>query len=852
MSKNLQRLLNFKIFQARLGLFWERLWQASFWPTMVSGVVVFAALSGLLGSLPGYIRFVLLGLAVVVLLVSLKQLIKLRWPSQAEALRRLEKQSGLSHRPVTAWHDDLSDHGGDAQTQIIWQAHKKRQHEMFSNLKSGIPRSNWMYLDPWAGRFTLALLLLVTVVLNGQNWRYELAGLAGKAPAKAVQTASLDAWISPPAYTRKPPLLLTSAGFKKSVSENDDIIVPEGSWLKVRVNNVAEFSLVLSKPLEDGGPGEILQTIVSKPDEDKQFAEETVVLKRPVHIALWYENKTQSQWKIVLIPDVIPVVEIEGIPQITPTGGFAIPWKVSDDYGVTSLKGSLTLVDKNPLQDNSSKAKALKKKSLPLQYDPPVFSAALPRLNPKKASGRAFQDLTSHPWAGQQVQLVMSAKDQTGQVGQSGKIVFLLPERRFSKPIARALVEQRRKLVETPVDKFKVVKTLAAMMAWPQGLIKKSGTYLGLRTLATRLHRAKTRKQIKVSVKEFWKLALAIEDGDLSEARRNLEAARRALQKALREGADPKKIAELTENLKKALNEYMAALTRQMQQVGAKNSQQQNGLQQNGREIRARDLQKMMDKIENLAKSGAHDAAQEMLSQLENILKNLNPGLAQKPMDRQRTPPEARSLEELTELMRKQRELMDKTFAMPDEDNSNKKSGKSKPGDGEDQQQNGKPGDQLVTQQDQLQNMLGKLMDRMSKNGLPSPRSLEQAKRAMRDATRALKNGRKGSALGMQGNAMQGLRKGAEAMAKEMMQRGVGDEGNYGRHSESGGDRNDPLGRPMPRSGADFGPDKNILPKESEIMRARDIMNDLRSRSNDRQRPKIELDYLQRLLDGLF
>jgi len=85
-----------------------------------------------------------------------------------------------------------------------------------------------------------------------------------------------------------------------------------------------------------------------------------------------------------------------------------------------------------------------------------------------------------------------------------------------------------------------------------------------------------------------------------------------------------------------------------------------------------------------------------------------------------------------------------------------------------------------------------------------------------------------------------------------MMQRGVGDEGNYGRHSESAGNRSDPLGRPMPRNGADFGPDKNILPKESEIMRARDIMNDLRNRSNDRQRPKIELDYLQRLLDGLF
>ena len=847
MSENPQRILNFKIFLARLGLFWEGLWQASFWPQMIVGVVVLAVLSGLLGWLPDYLRFALLGLAGLALLYSFRLLIKQRWPSRAAGLRRVEKKSELSHRPITAWHDDLADPEGDERTQMIWQAHRKRQHEQFSKLKSGLPRSNWMKLDPWAWRFTLALLLLVTVVLNGHNWRHEVAGLAGSPAVKVTEVISLDAWISPPAYTRKAPILLTSAGFRKSAVGGHEITVPEGSRLKVRVNNVAGFSVTLSKQLQDGGPGETLERVVAKPKNDRRFAEANVVLKRPVHVALHYENKMQAEWNIALIPDDHPVVAITGKLQITPTGGFAIPWLVSDDYGVAALSGTLKRVE-------ATKGKALQQaeKNKPLSYPPPVFSAALPRLNPKKVKGRAFQDLSSHPWAGQQVQLVLSAKDQAGQTGYSNKIVFQLPERQFSKLIARALVEQRRKLVEAPADKFKVVKSLAAMMAWPEGLIKKSGTYLGLRTLATRLHRAKTRKQLKQSVKELWQLALVIEEGDLSESRRKLEAARRALQKALREGASPEKIAELTKNLKDALNEYMQALVRKMQQAQANSQMQQNGLRQNGREIRARDLQKMMENIENLAKSGAHDAAQEMLSQLENILKNLNPGLAQKPMDPQRTPPEARSLEELAELMRKQQELMDKTFAMPDQKNGDKKTGKMQKNKDGDLQQSRKPGDELATQQEQLKNMLGKLMEQMSKNGLSAPRSLEQARRAMQDAQRALKNGQKGPALGMQGNAMQGLRKGAEKMAKDMMQRGQGDEGNFGRHSESAGDRNDPLGRPMPRNGADFGPDKNILPKESEIMRARDIMNALRSRSNDRQRPKIELDYLRRLLDGLF
>lgn len=841
MEQNPQRILSFKIIQAKLGLLWEQLWQASFWPTMITGIGLLVVFSGLLALLPVYLRLGILVLAVLALLYSCRPLFRLRWPSQKQALRRIETKSHLSHRPVTAWHDNLADSGVDAQSQAIWKLHKKRQQEQFSALKTGVPRSNWMYLDPWAGRFTLAILLLVTLVLNGQNWRFELSRLAGESTLKTVQQITLDAWISPPTYTRKPPLLLTSEAFKKTLEKGEGLVVPEGSKLKIRINGVSNFSVVLSKQLENGEPGEELETVSAKPENETGFSEATVILKRPVHVAIKYQDNIHASWKIALIPDDAPVVEITAKLSITPTGGFAVPWKVSDDYGVSVLGGTITLIKRT--------GKAVVRG---LKYDPPIFSASLPRLNPKQAKGRAFQDLTAHPWAGRQVELVMSATDQAGKIGLSRKVAFKLPERDFRKPLARVLVEQRRKLVENPDNKRKIVKSMAAFMAWPEGILKKSGTYLGWRKVVKGLYRAKSDDQIKASVAEMWKLALAIEDGDLSEARRKLEAARRALQKALKDGASPAEIAKLTKNLKDALNKYMQAMARQMQQAQANKKAQQNGLQQNGRQIRGRDLQKMMDQIENLAKSGANDAAQEMLSQLENILKNLQPSLAQNPMAPQRTPPEAKSLEELTKMMRKQQELIDKTFKMPEQKFGRKVQDKKQNRKSGNKKQGANFGKELTTQQDQLKSMLGKLMEQMEKNGLPAPRSLEQAKRAMRDASRALKNGQKGPALGMQGNAMQGLRKGAETMAKDMMQRGQGDDGNFGKHNETAGNQNDPLGRPMPRDGAEFGPNKDMLPKESEIMRARDIMRALRSRSNDRRRPKVELDYLQRLLDGLF
>jgi uncharacterized protein (TIGR02302 family) len=848
MSENPQRVLKFKVFQARLGLIWEQLWQALFWPVMIVGLTLLAVFSGFLVMLPYGIRLVVLAITGLVFLYSLRRLFLLHWPDEAAALGRVEQRSDVSHRPVTAWFDELAGGDGDEQTKALWQAHKKRQHEQFSNLKAGVPRSNWMYLDHGGWRFTLALLLLVSVVLSGGDWRRQIARVASSQTiaAKPVDVA-LDAWISPPAFTRKAPVLLTSVAKKAAIARGEAIVVPEGSILKVRVNGVREISIVVSQQTGAGTAGDVLETLIAKAGaNDDDVVEKRLKLQRPVFISVQYDGKSQADWKISLIPDASPMVEVVGDISTTPTGGFSVPWRASDDYGIASLKGVLSLAKQPDLKNDG-------KKGQPLKYDPPKFQISMSRINPKKAKGRAFQDLTAHPWAGQKVHLVLVAKDQAGQMGKSKVLKFVLPQRRFSKPLARALVEQRRRLVENPNNKKGIIRVLVALMAWPQGVIKKSGNYLGLRIVTRQLYRAQSDQQLKATVAEIWKLALQIEEADLSATRKALEEARRALQKALAQGASKEKIAELTAKLKKALDSYMAAMERQMQKALANQQNSPNGLQQQrGKEIRARDLQKMMDNIENLAKSGANDAAQEMLSQLENILKNLNPNQARQEMAPQRTPPEAKMLEELTRMMRKQRELMDKTFKMKDQKPGRKKSGQRQKNGRGDKKQGNKLGNKLGDQQQKLKNLLGKMMQQMQDGGMKMPRSLKQARRAMEKASKALKDGEKGSALGMQGNAMQGLRKGAETMANDLRQRGKGEEGNFGEHGESNANRNDPLGRPRPRDSADLGPEENILPKEREIMRAQDIMRSLRQRSNDRQRPKYELQYLERLLDGLF
>jgi hypothetical protein len=85
-----------------------------------------------------------------------------------------------------------------------------------------------------------------------------------------------------------------------------------------------------------------------------------------------------------------------------------------------------------------------------------------------------------------------------------------------------------------------------------------------------------------------------------------------------------------------------------------------------------------------------------------------------------------------------------------------------------------------------------------------------------------------------------------------MMQQGQGQQGNQGRNGEARGDDRDPLGRPMPSRGEDYGPKEDMLPSEMAIQRAREILEMLRARAGEQGLPRFEKDYIDRLLRGLY
>ena len=81
---------------------------------------------------------------------------------------------------------------------------------------------------------------------------------------------------------------------------------------------------------------------------------------------------------------------------------------------------------------------------------------------------RSTVDFSAHPWAGAKVRMTLVARDEAGQEGRSEPVEVTLPQRTFTKPLAKALVEQRRKLVMDVDDRRKVQLAMDALMIEPE------------------------------------------------------------------------------------------------------------------------------------------------------------------------------------------------------------------------------------------------------------------------------------------------------------------------------------------------------------------------------------------------
>ncbi|RWG81223.1 TIGR02302 family protein [Mesorhizobium sp.] len=838
----------------RASMILERGWPLLLPLAVVAGLFLSVSWLGLFQRLPDLARIGLLVLFSISGLAALYPLRFFRIPSAAEVDRRIEAANELLHSPVQVQSDRPS--GAESLfSQALWREHQKRMAERLSSLGADRPRTSVPDYDRWGLRALVGLLFVTAFAFSFGPFGGRISDGFVASAARDTVPPRIDAWVTPPAYTGKPPLFLTADVNQAAQTFS----VPQGSDISLRVTGgTGEETLSYAdtngndRAIEPAAPKGLAPAATQPGPKVRQFSGK---LNSNGTLTLKSGEDDLGHWAFAIIPDKPPTIRFVGEPKRAVNGAIELNYQIDDDYGAASAKAVFELSD--PPQANAH----------PL-YGQPDMPLTLPRRGGKANAAKTTKDLTEHVWAGSTIKLTLSATDDAGHTATSETKTLVMPERPFSNPLARAVIEQRRLLALDTNAKPRVLDLMDAITLRPEDTFDNMSHYLAIMSAKSRLKLSETDDQLRNEVGYLWEIALGIEEGNLSAAERRLRQAQQALQDALKNGASDEEIEKAMKELREAMNQFLQEFAQRAQQNP--NAPQ---MQQNGRELRQSDINRMMDEIENLAKSGDRDRAQQLLSELQDMMNNLQAGRQQQAGEQDSEM--RQQMDKLGEIMRRQQEMMNDTFRLDQMQRGQRQRGANrdeqlgedgergqaedgqKPGPGDDRDPLGRPGmspkdladalKQLQEGQGQLQSELDKLKKGLEGMGMEPNEGFGEAGKSMGDAERALGEADGDQAVGHQGRALEALRRGAKEMMKQM-QAMQGDQGG----SEQGGRQQDadrdPLGRPRATKGPDDGNSVKV-PDEIDVQRARQILEAIRKRLGNALSPDIERSYLERLLE---
>ena len=854
----------------RFGLFAERVTRG-FWPVWSILFVAFAAFAfGAPEALPLELLWAGLALLAGGLVWSIwRGLSQFQMPTHAEALDRLDRT--MAGRPITALIDAPAIGGDDPATRSVWEAHLARMAEKVREARAPAPDLKISDRDPYGLRFVAATAFAMALLFGVAGRVQDMDDLL-VTPGQAVASGpSWEGWIEPPLYTGLPSLYLNDI-------TRESFDAPLGSRVSIRLYGEVG-SLSLRQSVSDA-------TSDAAPDAPSQ----DFTLDQSGEIAI--DGPNGRAWQISILADQPPAIVMVGELEGIPPGQMGLTFTATDDFGIATARVEIAL----------DPANADRRHGLAIDPEPRealVLDLPLP-FNGSRAEFTEIlvEDLSEHPFANLPVTITLSATDDAGQMGQSSEAITRLPGRRFFDPVANALIEQRRDLLWSRENAGRTAQILRAITHRPEGAFDDEGAYLMARSAIRRLESGvdSISGTLRDEVAELlWNAAIELEEGDLSDALERLRRAQDRLSEAMRQGASDEEIAQLMDELREAMDDYM----RQLAQNAEPQDTDERDQSGETMEMSMNDIDEMLRRIEELMQQGRMAEAQEMLDALRQMMENMQ--ITQGEGGEGPQSPGQEAMEGLQDTLRGQQGLSDESFqdlqdqfnpGRPGQQGQQSQQGQQQgqqPGQqggqpqgqgqqGEPQQgQNGQgqgsqpspldgdnqgegaggenDGRSLAERQRdlrrQLQEQAQNLPGTNSEEGREAQDMLDQAGRAMDEAAEALERGDLADALDSQSEAMEALREGMGQLGEALAQDQSGEEPGQG---QAQGDMapsqpmQDPLGRAAGNAGS-LGTEEDFERREEAFRRARDLMDELRRRSAEQERPDVELEYLRRLLD---
>lgn len=813
------------------GLWAERLTRA-FWPVWTVVLAVYAVLA--LGLADGLPQMWFSGLAAAAVVLALGFLWRgLRGfapPRHTEAMARLD--ATMPGRPLAALADTQAIGATDPASAAVWAAHVARMATRAANARAPAPDLNLTRRDPYALRY-LALHLALVALIFGSAGR--MAGLTGFGPQGAQALAAgpvWEGWVRPPPYTGKPALYLNDITAPA-------LELPQGSRVVLRFYG------------EPGALG-VTETVSDAPlpQTAAQGAEFTVTRHGRIEIT----GPNGRGWDVGVLRDLPPTVRVVAPPERESDGSMKVPFEAADDFGVVAGQAVITLDLAAVDRRHGLTADPEPREAITLDLPMPFTGTRT------EIAETLLDDLSKHPFANLPVQIRLTAQDAPGQTGQSDPLATELPGKRFFDPLAAAVAEARRDILWTLINASRSAQVLRAVTHLPENFVRNERAFLRLRVAIRQMEGDLTAESRDTLADELWEIALLLEQGDLASALERLKRAQDRLDEAMKNGASESEIAELMQELRDALDNYMRQLAEESERDPDQQMSDMQGMQMSGDQ-----LQELLDKLQELMEQGRMAEAQELMEMLRQLMENMQVTQGQ---GGQGGEGQGR-MRDLADTLREQQGLSDEAFrdlqggqqpGQQGEQGQGQQPGQ-RPGQGQGQGQgegaDGEGGERsLADRQRDLRGRLralgqSELPGDGTERGQSGRRSLDRAQRSMDGAEQALRDGDLPRALDRQAEAMEALREGmrdfGEALAEERRQNGgQGDGERFGNADPTG--RRDPLGRQPGQMGR-IGTDEEMLQGEDPYRRALDLLQELRRRSGDLGRTEEERDYLRRLLD---
>ncbi|GBR10936.1 DUF4175 domain-containing protein [Acetobacter oeni] len=520
-------------------------------------------------------------------------------PTGAAADQRIEQASGLRNRPLASLTDRSAGIGSGA----LWSAYQSRLVAALGPLRTGWPQLRFASGDPWRAALLLVPAVVIAAALAGSHapGRIE-AGFVPGWDDPDVPMPHVEAWITPPAYAPSAPVFLSQTGSPGATAPGS---VPQGAVLTATVTGLHG-----APELSGHLGGQTLKALDRRSWRVEGKLESSGVL------ALRARGRTIARWDITVAPDSVPSVKWGKDPGGEKGGRRTrIPFEAHHAYGIASLVVEMRLAHPSFL----AKKRVLR---IPL----PLSG------HPIDAKGTATPDLSSDPWAGEQVSAVLVATSVSHQEGRSQAVTFTLGSQQFKSPVARAVLDLRKRLALGSESRSAAAEDLAALGETPGPIAENTGMFLNLTATASLLEDQDVADDAArdEAVGRLWDLALDIEDrlhggSEGALASIDVRAAQEAVEQQLRHMREdnahgPQEQAELQRRmqaLRQAISRKMQALAQQAMRDGTA-VPDLPGLSKNG----DRAFQQLMKQLQDDAAEG-REGASDKLQQLEDSIERM-------------------------------------------------------------------------------------------------------------------------------------------------------------------------------------------------------------------------------------